>query len=442
MIERYSLPHMRAVWADESKFKKWLEIEILACEAQAKLGVIPAEAVQEIRDKATFTVEEVERIEQETHHELISFLTNVAEYVGPASKYVHFGMTSSDVLDTALSLQMRDAAGILINDTERLITILYQQAQKYRMTVMVGRTHGVHAVPITFGLKLALWVFEMKRNLERLKRAKETVSYGKISGVVGTYANIDPFVEEYVCEKLGLKPAEVSTQVLQRDRHSEYLATLAVVASSLDKFATEIRGLQRTEIREVEEPFLKGQKGSSAMPHKRNPILCERVSGLARIVRSNAQAGLENVPLWHERDISHSSVERVIIPDSSLLLDYMLHRFYFVIQNLLVYPQVMLENLAKTKGLIYSERVLLALVENDIYREDAYKLVQENAMKAWETGKDFKELLLKDKGVLKYLSKQKIEECFDYQYYLRNVDRIFERLEKAVEKSGSEEVGK
>jgi adenylosuccinate lyase len=424
---------MRAVWADENRFKKWLEIEILACEAQAKLGVIPAEAVQEIRNKATFTVEEVERIEQETHHELISFLTNVAEYVGPASKYVHFGMTSSDVLDTALSLQMREAAGILVEDTERLIRILYEQARKHKMTVMVGRTHGVHAEPITFGLKLALWVFEMKRNLERLNRAKEAVSCGKISGVVGTYANIDPFVEEYVCEKLELKLADVSTQVLQRDRHSEYLATLAVVASSLDKFATEIRGLQRTEIREVEEPFLKGQKGSSAMPHKRNPILCERVSGLARIVRSNAQAGLENVPLWHERDISHSSVERVIIPDSSLLMDYMLHRFSFVMQNLLVYPEVMLENLEKTKGLIFSQRVLLALVENDIYREDAYKLVQENAMKAWESGEDFKELLLKDKGVLKYLSKQKIEECFDYQYYLRNVDRIFERLEKAME---------
>lgn len=440
MIERYSLPHMKAVWADKNKFKKWLEIEILACEAQAKLGIIPADAVDEIKSKANFTVEETETIEQETHHELISFLTNVAEYVGPSSKYIHFGMTSSDVLDTALSLQMREAAEILVEDTERLIKILYAQAQKYKMTVMVGRTHGVHAEPVTFGLKLALWVFEMKRNLERLNRAREAVSYGKISGVVGTYANIDPFVEEYVCEKLGLKPADVSTQVLQRDRHAEYLAALAVVASSLDKFATEIRGLQRTEVREVEEPFLKGQKGSSAMPHKRNPILCERVSGLARIVRSNAQAALENVSLWHERDISHSSVERVIIPDSTLLLDYMLHRFSFVMQNLLVYPEVMLENLGKTRGLIYSQRVLLALVENDIYREDAYKLVQENAMKAWETREDFKELLLKDKGVLKYLSKKKIEECFDYRYYIRNIDRIFERLEKAIGKSGSEEV--
>lgn len=435
MIERYSLPHMKAVWAEENKFKKWLEIEILACEAHAKLGKIPSDAVAEIKSKAKFKVEEIERIEQETHHDVISFLTNVAEYVGPASKYIHFGLTSSDVLDTALALQMREAAEILIEDVKRFVKILYEQAQKYRASIMVGRTHGVHAEPTTFGLKLALWVFEMKRNLERLERAKEVISCGKISGVVGTYGNIDPFVEEYVCEKLGLKPAEASTQVLQRDRHAEYMTTLAVVASSLDKFATEIRSLQRTEIREVEEPFLKGQKGSSAMPHKRNPILCERVSGLARIVRANAQAALENVALWHERDISHSSVERVIIPDSTLLLDYMLHRFSFVVENLLVYPEVMLRNLEKTRGLIFSQRVLLALVENDIYREDAYKLVQENAMKAWESGEDFKKLLLKDKGVLKYLNAKQIEECFDYSYYLRNVDRIFERLEKAMEET-------
>lgn len=430
MIERYSLPHMKEVWGAENRFRKWLEIEILACEAQAELGNVPVEAVTEIRQKAKFKVEEIEEIEKETHHDVISFLTNVAEYVGPSSKYIHFGMTSSDVLDTALALLMREAADILIEDIDKLIKVLYQKAQKYRHTIMVGRTHGIHAEPTTLGLKFALWVFEMHRNLNRLKRAKEIMSYGKISGAVGTYANIDPYVEKYVCKKLGLRPAEVSTQVLQRDRHAEYLTTLAVVASSLEKSAAEIRGLQRTDIHEVEEPFVAGQKGSSAMPHKKNPILCERICGLARIVRANALASLENVALWHERDISHSSVERVIIPDSTLLLDYMLQRFIYIIENLAVYPENMRKNLEKTKGLIFSQKVLLALVEKDIYREEAYKIVQEIAMETWEKGEDFKALLVKDDRVLKYLKREDIEACFDYNYYLRNIDNIFTRLEE------------
>ncbi len=441
MIERYSLPRMREVWSEDNKFKKWLEIELLACEAQSELGAIPPEAVAEIKRKAKFKVEEIKEIEKKTHHDVISFLTNVGEYVGPYSKYIHFGMTSSDVLDTSLALVMREAVDILIEDSDKLIGVLYRNAQKYRNTIMVGRTHGVHAEPITLGLKFALWAFEMYRNLNRLKHTKETVSYGKISGAVGTYANIDPYVEKYVCKKLALTPAEVSTQVLQRDRHAEYLTTLALVASSLEKFAAEIRGLQRTDIHEVEEPFAAGQKGSSAMPHKRNPILCERICGLARVVRANALAAMENVSLWHERDISHSSVERIIVPDSTILLDYMLNRFTYIMENLVVYPENMLENLGKTKGLIFSQRVLLALVEKDIYREEAYEIVQEIAMTAWETGQNFKELLLRDERVLKYLKKEDIEACFDYNYYLKNINNIFANLEERLkEKYASEKV--
>lgn len=429
MIGRYSLPKMKSIWEDENKYRKWLEIEILACEAQAKLGNIPAEAVVEIKGKAKFDLDRIAEIEKEVRHDVVAFLTNLAEYIGPASKYIHFGMTSSDVLDTTLALQMREAADILIEDVKKVIEILQRRAKEHKDTVMIGRTHGIHAEPITFGLKLVQWVFEMKRNLTRLERAKEIISYGKISGAVGTYANIDPFVEAYLCQKLGLKPAEVSTQILQRDRHAEYSATLAIVAASLEKFATEIRNLQRTDILEVEEPFAKGQKGSSAMPHKRNPIICERICGLARVIRSNAQAALENVALWHERDISHSSVERVIIPDSTILLDYILNKFAGVMDGLIVYSENMRKNLEKTRGLIFSQRVLLALIQKGVSREEAYQLVQHNAMKSWQEGADFQELLVGDKRVREHLSPGEISDCFDLQYYLRNVGVIFKRLE-------------
>lgn len=430
MIKRYTLPAMGAIWEDESKFRKWLEIEILACEAQAKLGNIPKEAVAEIKTKAKFDLKRIAEIEKEVQHDVIAFLTSVAENVGPASKYIHYGMTSSDILDTALALQMREAADILIDGAERILRILKERSLEHKDTIMIGRTHGVHAEPTTFGLKMALWFFEMGRNLERLKKAKEAVSYGKISGVVGTYASVDPYVEEYVCRKLGLKPAEVSTQVLQRDGHAEYMCTLAVVASSLDKFATEIRHLQRTEVLEVEEPFARGQKGSSAMPHKRNPVVCERISGLSRVIRSNAQAALENVALWHERDISHSSVERVIIPDSTILLDYILSKFIEVMDGLIVYPENMKANLERTRGLVFSQRVLLALVQKGLSREDAYGLVQRCAMKSWGEKADFKEALLADGEVARRLSREELDDLFDYEHYLRNVARVFERLER------------
>lgn len=428
MIKRYTLPAMGTIWEDESKFRKWLEIEILACEAQAKLGNIPKEAVAEIKTKAKFDPKRIAEIEKEVQHDVIAFLTNVAENVGPASKYIHYGMTSSDILDTALALQMREAADILIDDAERILRILKEKSLEHKDTIMIGRTHGVHAEPTTFGLKMALWFFEVGRNLERLKKAKEAVSYGKISGAVGTYASVDPYVEEYVCRKLGLKPAEVSTQVLQRDGHAEYMCALAVVASSLDKFVTEIRHLQRTEVLEAEEPFAGGQKGSSAMPHKRNPVICERISGLSRVIRSNAQAALENVALWHERDISHSSVERVVIPDSTILLDYILNKFIEVMDGLIVYPENMKANLERTRGLVFSQRVLLALVQKGLSREDAYRLVQRCAMKSWGEKADFKEVLLADGEVTRHLSREELDDLFDYEHYLRNVGRIFERL--------------
>ncbi|MEW6189438.1 MAG: adenylosuccinate lyase [Actinomycetota bacterium] len=429
MIDRYCLPRMKAVWNVKNKYQKWLEIEILACEAQAKLGKIPEAALREIKAKARFDPERIDDIERETRHDVIAFLTNVAEHVGPASRFIHYGMTSSDILDTGLALQMVEAAGILIEDIQKLMDVLKRRAIEHKDTVMIGRTHGIHAEPITFGFKLALWIFEMKRNLRRLKSARETIRYGKISGTVGTYANVDPYVEEYVCNKLGLRPAQISTQILQRDRHAEFLTTLGIIASSLDKFATEIRNLQRSDILEVEEPFVKGQKGSSAMPHKRNPIICERISGLARVVRANAFSALENIPLWHERDISHSSVERVIIPDSTLLLDYMLNKFTKVMEGLIVYPENMRKNLEKTGGIIFSQRVLLRLVEKGLSREEAYRLVQTNAMRAWQDKENFKDLLLKNTEITKYLSPGEIEDCFDLRYYLRNIDTIFKRLE-------------
>ncbi len=427
MIDRYTSRQMREVWSDENKYRKWLDIEIAACEVHTKLGLIPKDALGEIKAKAAFDTKRIDEIEEEVQHDVIAFLTSVAENVGPSSKYIHYGMTSSDVVDTGLSLLMRDAIDLLIGQTEELIKGLRSRAQEFKDTVMIGRTHGIHAEPITFGLKLLLWSFEMERNLKRLQRARDVISYGKISGAVGTYANIEIEVERSVCEELGLKPAKVSSQVLQRDRHAEYISALAITASSLDKFASEIRHLQRTEVREVEEPFTSGQKGSSAMPHKRNPVICERICGLSRIVRSNAQAAYENVALWHERDISHSSVERVIVPDSTILLDYMLRKFVYVMKNLLVYPENMSRNLNATGGLFNSQRVLLALITKGMTREEAYKLVQKNAMTGWEEGVSFKELLLKDKEVSEHLSPEELDELFDINYYIRRIDEILKR---------------
>ncbi|NLO89832.1 MAG: adenylosuccinate lyase [Clostridia bacterium] len=427
MIERYSLPEMSVIWSDEYRFRKWLEVEIAACEALAELGKIPPKDLGEIKKKADFEIERIREIEKVTKHDVIAFLTAVAEKVGEPSKYIHMGMTSSDVLDTALALQLKEATGLIISWMEKLKAAVAEQARKHKYTLMIGRSHGVHAEPITFGLKMALWYKEIERNIHRIKRAGESVSVGKISGAVGTFANIDPRVEEYVCKKLGLKPAEVSTQIVQRDRHAEYMASLAVAASSLEKFATEIRNLQRTELLEVEEMFSKGQKGSSAMPHKRNPITCERISGLARVIRGNALAAMENIALWHERDISHSSVERIILPDSTILLHYMLVKFMDIVENLNVYPEKMMKNLNLTGGLIFSQRILLALVDKGLLREEAYALVQRNALEAWEEGKNFKHLVMNDRDILKHLSVEEIEKLFDYDYHTKNVDYIFER---------------
>ncbi|MCL0033176.1 adenylosuccinate lyase [Peptococcaceae bacterium] len=428
MIERYTLPEMKEIWSEENKFRKWLDIEIYACEALCKKGVIPESALKNIKEKANFSIKRILEIEKKVHHDVIAFLTCVAEYVGEDSKYIHLGLTSSDVVDTAQSVRMKEAADQILKRLAQLYNVLIEKAIKYRNTVMIGRTHGIHAEPMTFGLKMLLWAAETKRNIERMKKAKEVVSVGKISGAVGTYANIDPYVEEFVCRCLGLKPAPISTQVLQRDRHAEYMNTIAVIGCTLEKIATEIRALQRTDIREAEEFFAKGQKGSSAMPHKRNPIISERISGMARILRGNALAAMENVALWHERDISHSSVERVIIPDSTTLLDYMLYKITDVIQNLIVYPENMKKNMERTNGLIFSQRVLLALVDKGLTRERAYELVQRNAMECWQTGRGFKELLKSDKDVMDYLTTDELEELFDYSYYLRHIDEIYSRF--------------
>ncbi len=428
MIDRYTLPEMKAIWSQENKYRKWLDVEICACEALAEKGVVPAGALREIKERANFTVERIDKIEAVTNHDVIAFLTCVGEYVGDASKYIHLGLTSSDVLDTALAVQIKEAGEQILRRMEKLKDVLLEKAREHRNTIMIGRTHGIHAEPTTFGLKMLLWVAETERNIKRMKNAVETVSAGKISGAVGTYANIDPFVEEYVCRKLGLKPARVSTQVLQRDRHAEFMTTLAVIGSSLDKFATEIRSLQRTDILEAEEYFKKGQKGSSAMPHKRNPITTERISGLARLLRGNALVAMENVPLWHERDISHSSVERVIIPDSTITMDYMLHKFTDIMQNLLVYPENMKKNLDKTHGLIFSQRVLLALVDKGLSRESSYELVQRNAMRSWNEGEDFKQLLLNDAEIIAVLPENEIEGLFDFGYHLQHVDDIYKRF--------------
>ncbi|HEY5616029.1 MAG TPA: adenylosuccinate lyase [Bacteroidota bacterium] len=428
MIARYTRPEMGAIWEDENKYRIWLEVEVLACEAQAKLGVIPAEAAATIRKKVKFEVARVLEIEQEVKHDVIAFLTNVGEYVGPESRFIHLGMTSSDVLDTALAVQMKQSAELLLKGLEGLKNVLAKRAKEFKYTPMVGRTHGIHAEPVTFGLKLALWYAETVRNIERMQGAVRTVSVGQISGAVGTYAHIDPSVERYVCEKLGLTPAPISTQVLQRDRHAEFMNKIAVCGSSLEKFATEIRHLQKTEVLEAEEFFSKGQKGSSAMPHKRNPITSERVAGLARVLRGNAMAAMENVALWHERDITHSSVERVIIPDSCILLDFMIAEFTKIIENLIVYPENMLRNLNLTNGLIFSESVLLALTNKGMKREDAYKIVQERAMEVWKTKQSFQELLLQSGEVKKHLSEAEINELFDLKKSVKNVDYILKQV--------------
>jgi len=419
---------MAKIWDDQNRFKVWLEIEILACEAQAQLGVIPKEAVGVIRSKAKFDVERVLEIENEVKHDVIAFLSNVGEYVGPESRFIHLGMTSSDVLDTALAVQMKQSAELLLKDLEALKAALAKRASEFKYTPMIGRTHGVHAEPITLGLKFALWYAETERNIDRLKNALQTIAVGQVSGAVGTYAHLDPFVERYVCEKLGLKPAPISTQVLQRDRHAEFMNTLAVCGCSLEKFATEIRHLQRTEVLEVEEYFSKGQKGSSAMPHKRNPITCERITGLSRVLRGNALAAMENVALWHERDITHSSVERVIIPDSCILLDYMLVQFTKIVEQLLVYPDHMQANINRTHGLIFSQDVLLALTKKGMKREDAYRIVQEEAMKVWKNGQDFGKLLEQREEVTRHLSKAELDELFDPRRSLEQVDYIFQQV--------------
>ncbi|MDW7682814.1 MAG: adenylosuccinate lyase [Bacillota bacterium] len=428
MIERYTLPEMAAIWTLENKFRKWLEIEVYACEAWAELGVVPRDAVEAIAKKATFTVDRILEIEAQTRHDVVAFTRCVSESLGDESKYVHYGLTSSDVVDTALAALMRDAADLLLADIAALVDVLKNKAREHKHTLMMGRTHGVHAEPTTFGLKMALYVAEMERNRVRVERARDNIAYGKISGAVGTYANTPPFVEEYVCRKMGLTPAPISTQILQRDRHAEYMATLAIVAGTLDKLATEIRGLQKTETREVEEPFYAGQKGSSAMPHKRNPVNCEQITGLSRIVRANALVSLENMPLWHERDISHSSAERITVPDSTILVNYMLQNMTRIIRDLHVYPENMKRNMERTLGLTYSQKVLLTLVEKGLKREKAYDLVQKYAMQAWEENRPFKELLQSDTMIMDTLTAEGLNDCFDPSYHTRQVEEIFKKV--------------
>jgi len=427
MIERYSRPEMKRVWSDENKFNKWLEVEIAVCDAWAELGVIPREAVPKIK-LAKCSLKRMEKILKETHHDMTAFLGSVSESLGDESRFIHLGLTSSDVIDTALSLQMVEATGILTRDIKNLISVLAKRAMEHKYTVMIGRTHGVHAEPISFGLKLALWTQEMRRNLERLAEAKRVIAVGKISGAVGTYATVSPEVEEKACAKLGLAPAPVSSQVLQRDRHAQFITTLAIISSSLEKFATEVRALQKTETREVEEPFSAGQTGSSAMPHKRNPELCERICGLARLVRGYALTSMENIALWHERDISHSSTERIILPGSCLLLDYSLALFTSVMNGLQIYPKRMKRNIELTKGLIFSQRVMLALIDKGLSRQKAYELVQRNAMKTWKEDKNFLTQLKADPEVTAALPSAELEPLFDEQYYLRYIDDIFARL--------------
>ncbi len=435
MIARYTQPEMGRIWSDENRFRRWLDVEIAVAQVEAEAGLIPAEAAQAIREKARFDPARIAAIERDVKHDVIAFTTSVAESLGPESRFLHYGLTSSDVVDTALGLLLCEATALLRQGLERLGAVLERRAHEFRHTVMTGRTHGVHAEPTTFGLKLALWFTENRRNLARLDAAAEQVRVGKLSGAVGTFAHLGPDIEEKVCALLGLKPAEVSSQIVQRDRHAWYAATLAVVASSLEKIALEIRGLQRTEVREAEEYFSAGQKGSSSMPHKRNPVVSEQICGLARLARSNAQAALENVALWHERDISHSSVERVILPDSTILLDYMLDRTTDLMDRLLVYPERMKRNLEMTRGLIFSGQLLLDLAEKGALREQAYEWVQRNAMRAWEKDEDFRKLVLADPDITRVLNHKEIEAAFDLNRQLRNVDAIFARVFGAAERS-------
>ena len=428
MIARYTRPEMGGIWSEQNSFQKWLDVEILAAEGLAQLGKVPKAAIARIRRKARFNVERIRKIEREVKHEIIAFLTCVGESIGDDARFLHVGMTSSDVMDTALAIQFKEASAILVQDVRDLMKVLRRQAFKYKSTVMIGRTHGVHAEPITFGLKLALWYQEMARNLERLENAVDDIAVGQISGAVGTFAQISPKVEAYVCRKSGLKPAPISNQIIQRDRHAYFFATLAVIASSLEKFALEIRHLQRTEVQEAEEPFTEGQKGSSAMPHKRNPILSENVSGLARLMRSYAAAAMENVALWHERDISHSSVERVIGPDATIVLDFMLRRMSYVLGNLCVYPENMKRNLEKSGGTVFSEPILLALVDKGVARDTAYRMVQRHALKVGREGGDLKKELMQDPTIGRYLSPQEIEKAWGVRHHLNNIDFIFRRV--------------
>ena len=428
MISRYTRPEMGALWTEESEFRAMLDVEIYACEIMAELGEIPKEAVPVIREKADFTIERIKEIERETRHDILAFTQALAENVGPEGKYIHKGLTSSDVKDTALGYLMMKSCDLILEGLQSLDKALLKQAIEHRKTPQMGRTHGVHAEPTTFGLKCLLWLSEVRRDIRRMEQARETVAVGKISGAVGTYSNISPKVEEYVCEKMGLKAAMISTQIIQRDRHAEYFTTLAIVAATLEKIALEIRHLQRTEVREAEEFFHVGQKGSSAMPHKRNPITCERICGLARLVRSNAQAALENVALWHERDISHSSVERVILPDSSITVDYMLHLTTGLVDKLLVYPNQMMKNIKLTGGLFFSQRILVSLVAKGAIREEAYRWVQRNAMACWQEGKDFQAGCQNDPDIQKFMTADEVTECFDLDYLFRHVDVIYSRF--------------
>ena len=428
MIPRYSRKEMADIWSDENRFRIWLDIEILACEAQSKLGNIPASALNNIKKKAKFDVNRVLKIEDKVKHDIIAFLTNVAEYVGIDSRFIHMGMTSSDVVDTALSVQLKQAGEIILKDLNEMKKILRTKALKYKYLPEIGRTHGIHAEPITLGLKFALWFDETNRNIERMKRALDVISVGQISGAVGTYEHLSPKVEAYVCKKLGLKTTKIATQILQRDRHAEFMATLAIVASCIEKYSTEIRHLQKTEALELEEPFSKGQKGSSAMPHKKNPITAERLSGMARVFRGNAIAAMENIPLWHERDISHSSVERIIFPDSTILMDYIIHKFNDIVKDLVVNKENIEKNLNLTNGLIFSQTVLLRLIDKKMKREQAYKIVQDVAMKCWKQKISFEKLLRDDKEIKKYLDEKDFKEIFDFSKSKKNVDFIFKRV--------------
>jgi adenylosuccinate lyase len=428
MIERYTLPEMGAIWTLENKFQKWLDVEIAVCEVHAEDGIIPAEDLENIKSKAAFSVERINEIEKTTDHDVIAFTTNLAENIGPSARFVHYGLTSSDVVDTANALLLKEACELLLEKTDALLEVLKRRAFEFKDTPQIGRTHGIHAEPTSFGLTWALWYSEMRRNRERLERAKEAVSVGKISGAVGAFAHLAPDVEERVCAKLGLRAADVSTQVIQRDRYAEYLSTLAIIAGTLEKIALQVRHWQRTEVREAQERFKTGQKGSSAMPHKRNPILSERICGMARTIRANSIVGFENIALWHERDISHSSAERIVLPDSSAALDYILAKTTSLLDTLVVYPENMLKNLNLTRGLVFSGQLLLALTQKGVSREDAYVMTQRNAMRVWDEGLDYKDLIMKDADITSFLSEEEIARVFDVRHYLRNVDKVFTRV--------------